>query len=41
MFSGFKSPRNEVGLVTVPGHQFDLLRSDEESPSGKFPEAGL
>ena len=38
----FKSPSGmKFGLVTVPGHQLDLLRSDDERPSGKFPEAGL
>ena len=39
---GARLPKSiQMGLVTVPGHQFDLLSSEDDSPLLKFPDAGL
>jgi len=39
---GVKSLRIIIsGIETEPGHQFDLLKSEEVKPLPKFPEAGF
>ena len=30
-----------TGLVVVPGHQLERLRSDDDNPLAKLPEEGL
>lgn len=38
----FKLPKGIMfGFVTVPGHQFERLKSDEDNPLSKFPDAGF
>src|SRR5690606_40976434 len=37
-----RSPRSiNTGLVTVAGHQLDLLKSEEDNPEAKFPDTVL
>ena len=37
-----RSPKGiRFGFVTVPGHQFERLKSEDDNPVSKFPDAGL